>query len=441
MVKRGSALSKFILYSAENVTAMLFGLVGMALVARVFGPENMGRLSIVQAISAMFMFLATFGFDHFVVRDFTTNKNDGELKGSLIVSQTIGWLLYVASICLYFAVQGSLQTEVLLITSVAVSTYFLRVLFLKLYLQAVNDAAAIATAAIVSRVVALVFLLIGTFYHFSFEMMVLYLPIQALVQALMMVKGYQKAQVESPEKIRVSYKRIKAMLKESLPIIFSTAIYFGYSQADILLVAHFMDVKDVGIYSAAMRLLPQAAFLGHITVITFYGELSERYHTNKADFLDYATKLVRIQISMAFVMALSFSVLAPFIIWVLYGSKFSDSAAVLAIGVWTWLFMFPAALFTRLLVLAKIAKYDLIKTLVVAPLSLGLNFFLIPQYGYIAGAFVCVFALMVSDFLIYAFFKETRFMFKIGVDAIKGLLFSPIISLRESIALFRHKHD
>lgn len=437
MLKSKSALSKLMLYSAENVSAMLFGLVGMALIARVFGPENMGRLSVVQAVSTICMFLATFGLDHFVVRDFAVNKDDGELKGSLILTQAFGWLLYLATILVYFALDGSLANDVLLIMSVAVSTYFLRSLFFKLYLQAVNDAASIAISAVVSRVVAVFFLLIGAYHDFSFELMVMYLPIQALVQAMMMLSGYRKAQVAEPSSVNVSPQRIKRMLREAMPVMLSTAIYFGYSQADILIISHFLSMKDVGIYSAAMRLVPQAAFLGHITVITFYPALSDHYHQNKAAFAEYATKIVRVQFSVAFMMAVSFSLLAPIVVSVLYGDKFFDSAAVLSIGVWAWLFMFPASLFTRILVIAKLAKYDLYKVLIVAPVSLALNFLLIPTYGYMAAAFVCVFTFFLVDFLIYALFKETRFIFKIGVNAIKGIIFSPIDTVKESVALVK----
>lgn len=439
MNKSNKQHHKFILYSAENVSGMVFGLVGAALVARVFGPENIGRLSVVQAVSAIFMFLATLGLDHFIVRDFTVNKDDGELKGSLIVAQSIGWLLYLISIAIYFYLKGNLAHEVFLIMSVALSTYFLRVLFLKLYLQAVHDASSIAIAAVVSRVVAILFLAVGSFNHFSYDLMILYLPLQGIIQALLMLKGYRQAQVEHPSKVHVSTKRIKTLVLEALPVMLSTALYFGYSQADILIVSYFMNVKEVGIYSAAMRLVPQAAFLGHITVITFYGVLSNHYHTSKEVFMVYATKIVRIQLAAAFVMSLSFSVLAPLIIWVLYGNKFADSSTVLAIGVWSWIFMFPACLFSRLLVLAKLAKYELVKAFIVAPLSLGMNILLIPIYGGIAAAFVSVFTFMFGDFLVYAFFKDTRFMIKIGLDAAIGLVKAPIVSLRESIDLFRNK--
>ena len=153
----------------------------------------------------------------------------------------------------------------------------------------------------------------------------------------------------------------------------------------------------------------------------------------------YATKIVRIQLAAAFTMSLGFCVLAPFIIWALYGSKFSDSSIVLAIGVWGWLFMFPACLFSRLLVLARLAKYELVKAFIVAPISLGMNIILIPIYGGIAAAFVSVFTYMLGDFLVYAFFKETRFMFKIGLNAAIGLIKSPVVSMRESIELFKHK--
>jgi len=439
MDKNNNKRLNFLLYSSENITAMLFGLVGMALVARVFGPENMGRLSLVQAVSAIFMFLATFGLDHFVVRDFTVNKDDGELKGSLLIAQSFGWLMYVACVFIYFLFRDALADEFLLIVSVVISTYFLRVLFLKLYLQSINDAKSIAISAICSRIIALIYLVIGTYCQFSFEKMIFYLPLQAFVQALMMVKGYKTAQATNPSKMKASFTRIQSMLMESMPIMFSGAIYFAYNQADILIISHLMEIEDVGIYSAAMRLLPQAAFLGHITVITFYSQLSQHYHDNYDLFLSYAKKVLRIQIMIAFLMAMSFSLLAPIVIFVLYGEKFSDSAPVLAVGVWAWLFIFPASLFSRLLVLARLAKYDLIKTMIVAPLSLGLNFLLIPHYGYLAAAFVAVFSLMISDFLIFAVFRETRFIFHLALDAVKEVVFSPFAVFKESITLFKSK--
>ncbi|MBF4232969.1 flippase, partial [Vibrio anguillarum] len=38
-------LKKAAWYSVENITTIIFGLVSVVIVARIFGPENLGKLS------------------------------------------------------------------------------------------------------------------------------------------------------------------------------------------------------------------------------------------------------------------------------------------------------------------------------------------------------------------------------------------------------------
>jgi O-antigen/teichoic acid export membrane protein len=391
----------------------------------------------VQAASAVFVAFATLGLDYFVVRDFAISRNDGELKGSILFAQSLGWVLYLASMVIFFNARGEFFHEIYLICSVAVSTYFLRVLFFKLYLQAVNDAYGIALSSVISRIAALLFLVAGTVAHFRYDLMVLYLPLQAIVQAAMMWGACRRTD-DSPETISVSKPRLRSLMGEAFPVLLSNLLFFGYSQADILIVSHFMSIRDVGIYSAAMRLVPQAIFLGHVTVLTFYGPLSDRFKHDHPAFLAYAANVAKMQFVIAFAMAATTSLGAPLLIGLLYGHKFDGSAGVLAIGVWGWLFSMPACLFSRLLVLTRLARYELIKVLIVAPLSLGLNFLLIPRYGFIAAACVSVVSSFITDFLIYGLFKDTRFIFHIALVALRSLFKSPVTSFKESVAMFQH---
>jgi O-antigen/teichoic acid export membrane protein len=227
------------------------------------------------------------------------------------------------------------------------------------------------------------------------------------------------------------------MVTESLPVLLSSILFFGYSQADVLIVAHFMSTKDVGVYSAAMRLVPQAVFLGHVTVLTFYDVLSDKFSHDITLFTVYAVKIARIQFALAFSLAAMVSLLSPTVIRLLYGDKFDNGAGVLAIGVWVWLFALPACLFSRLLVMARLARFELIKMMIVAPFSLGLNILLIPRFGFLAAACIAVLSSFVTDFLIYGLFRQTRFIFSIAVQAVGSLLVSPVVSVKESLGLFR----
>ncbi|MBF4348529.1 flippase, partial [Vibrio anguillarum] len=54
-------LKKAAWYSVENITTIIFGLVSVVIVARIFGPENLGKLSMIQAISSVTLFLVVLG--------------------------------------------------------------------------------------------------------------------------------------------------------------------------------------------------------------------------------------------------------------------------------------------------------------------------------------------------------------------------------------------
>jgi hypothetical protein len=104
-----------------------------------------------------------------------------------------------------------------------------------------------------------------------------------------------------------------------------------------------------------------------------------------------------------------------------------------------WPFAFPACLLSRLLVLTRLARFELYKVMIIAPLSLGINILLIPRYGSSAAAWVAVLSSFLVDFLVYGLFRDTRFLFGIAFDALRSLFTSPIVSFQESKALFAHK--
>lgn len=419
---------------------MVFGFLGAAMVARVFGPENMGRLSIVYSVSNIFIVIATLGLDHFVLREFTRKNDDQTFKGSLLAVQFLGWLLYVTVVISYFVLKGNLQSEFYLIASVVFTTLFSRVIYLKLYLQAINHAKTIMLAATFSRVFALGFLVIGSLDHFGYDTMIMYLPIQAFIQAIIMWFGYHKVNKFQDGTLSFSWQSISPLIKEAMPVLIATLIYFGYSQADVLIVSYFMSEHDVGIYAAAMRLIPQAAFIGHIAAITYYSAISKSYDTNFNLFISQAKKVFKLQFMLGLTLAFIGFSMSKIIIFCLYGEKFDQSAEILSVGVWAWVFIFPAALFSRLLVLSNLAKFELFKAVTVAPISLCLNFLLIPKFGPIAAAWVTVMTYFMGDFLVYSIFKKTRFMFFMGIGVLIEILSHPLDSAKECFKLITEKH-
>jgi O-antigen/teichoic acid export membrane protein len=418
---------KAIWYSVENLTAIIFGLLSVVLVARLFGPESLGKLSLVQATSAMAMFMVVLGLDHIVVIDLARKPKDFQFMSTVFITQLIGWCFYMASVflVLLFINELHIPSDILIIfIAVICATYFNRATVIKYYFQAINQPRTIAISALISRLCSLVYLLIALMLDFNYEFVLLFLPIQALIQFLILSITFFKS-LDGGFKFQYSYTRSKHILGEALPLIGAAVLFPIFMQADILLISALLSELDVGIYSAATRLISQFVFLGHIITMTFYLALTKRIDKDSADKELFISGLIKILFCFGFIMSFITFVLSDFIISILYGEKFLGAGDVLAIVAWNWCIIFPAALYSRLLVIWGLAKYEFIKSLVVATLSLSLNFMLIPKFGIIGAAFVSLCSYFIADFLIYACFSKTRYLFLLSFKSIYELVIHP----------------
>jgi O-antigen/teichoic acid export membrane protein len=437
--KKQSNFVNAILYSSESISALLFSIVSLALIARHFGPENFARYSLAQSVSTLFIVLATLGLEQFIIRELARNERNEEYVSTMMIGMFMGWLLYVGCVVGYYLAFHNLEHDLVLILSVVLSTLLLKVFFIRSFLQAQNKPKPIAIASLASRVVSIAYLFFGTYLNFSYNSMMLYLPLQALIFAW----GMTASQMEFVKFVRFKYFNftlLRASLKEASPIFISTALYFFYSQTDILLMASLLDAKTVGIYSASIRLIPQAAFIGFILVATFYRQMDQKLLSNKDEFYAYVKTVLTVQIGLGIVLAATVCIASDLIIYLLYGEQYAESAKVLAIACWAWIFVFPAALFTRMLVMLGLARYDLIKMLIVAPIVVCLNYVVITQVGMVGAAYVYVLSFFLVDFLIYFMFKETRPFALLGVRAFVDVFAKPRETMAATLNLFKARH-
>lgn len=428
-------LSKVLLFGVDNLSSIAFGLLGSAFLARAFGPENLGRLSTVQASTALLIFLTTLGLDHYWVRELSRNRRDGELIGTAQLAQGLGWCVHLAALLGLTWLQGHLQRDLILVLMVAATTLFGRTFFVALYFNAISHPKPIAVSAIASRTLALGYLLWGHHQGLSYEWMVMYLPLQAATQCGYLAWRFWQ-QAGRTLRYSLHAPRVTRLLREATPVLVATAVFPVFAQADVLVVAHFLGTHDVGIYSAATRLLPQLLFLGHILASAFFPAIIARHDAHSPDYRVYTQRVARAIAALSLAAAVSVALLAPFIVHLLYGPAFADSVIVLQVACWAWVFMLPAALYSRLLILEGLGRIELIKTIVTSTASIGLNACLIPRYGMLAAAAVSVWSYFLADLALYAVFRETRALFHTALHALLDWVVHPWRSLRETRRLF-----
>ena len=424
-------LSRVTLFAVDNLSAMAFGLLGGAFLARVFGPEDLGRLGTVQAATALLVCLTTLGLDHYWVRELHRRRDDGTLIGSLQLAQMLGWLVHLLALLGVVHLFGDLGRDLVLVLAVAVTTLFTRTLFAALYFNAVGQPGPIAVSAVFSRLVALAYLGWGFYAHYAYATMVLYLPLQAALQGIYLAWRFWR-EAGRHLAYALQWSRVTRLLREAAPMLLATALFPLFAQADVLVVAHFLGAREVGLYAAAMRLLPQLLFLGHVLAAAFFPAIIAHHDASSGAYADFALRVARVIAGLSMLAAAAVALLAPLLVSLLYGERFADSVAVLQVACWTWVFMLPAALYSRLLVLEGLGRVELLKTILTAAFSVGMNVWLVPRHGIVAAAWVSVAAYFLADLALYGLFRGTRPLFAICLRALADWFIRPLYSLADA---------
>lgn len=405
-------------YFTEKISALFFGVISSALIARNFGSESIGQLALIQSLSALIIFIPTLGLDHFIIRDLINKKNERETLGSALPPQLAGWLIYLIIFITILAVSNKLnKTNAIILLCIATSTLLTRLSISRFFFDATQDAGVIARSILLSRCASLIYLSTLLAIENSFLMAVYYIAVQELVFFLLITRQYNKKSV-GIHNWRFNLSRAKELIKESYPFLLSTALVPIFMNADVVIISSILGDHQAGIYFAAMKLIIPLYLVGHTLTMALYPSIIRLHEKNHESY----QKIISATSKLIFICALTTTLIIYGIssqaINVIYGKEFTESSDILKILSIIFIFSMPATLYTRILVLEKKAKYEIAKSFTAAAASITLNITLIPKLGITGAAYSAVIAYSLADLIILYAFKETRGIFKIAISAI-----------------------
>ena len=178
-----------------------------------------------------------------------------------------------------------------------------------------------------------------------------------------------------------SWERCKELLSESWPIILSGLAVYVYSKTDQIMLGAMNQNAQLGYYAAAVKISEICDFLPMIISSSIFPKLANLRKTNYEEYLNKFQIYSDIMIFLWLGVAIPISLLSPWIVHLLYGEKYAQSAAVLALYVWAQFGSnFGVARSTYLNIEGQL-RYGLYLTVVGSIFNVALNIFLIPKYG------------------------------------------------------------
>jgi len=397
-----------------RILQMGIGLFVGIWVARYLGPEQYGILNYALAFVGLFSVLSTLGLDGIMVRELVKYpKRQNEIMGSVFFLKLSGGCLAFLSVVV---VSAMMKPEDILIRLI------IAIIGLGLIVQSFNTIDIWFRSQVASKYTVLsgsssfvlasvtkVALILKKASLLAFVIVNLGQTILSMIGLIFFFKKKGKSLI----RWRPTYSMAVNLIKESWPLIFAGLAIAIYMKIDQIMLGEMVGKKAVGTYAAAIRLseiwyfIPMAIASSVFPAIVKSKQLGEKIYKNRIQ------KFYDLNATLAYLLSIPITFLAPFIIRTLYGDAYAGAETIFAIHIWACLFVFLGVARGQYLVNEGLIKFSFFATAGGAIVNVGLNFILIPLYEGIGAAIATVISQAISAYLssfIYPRLFETGLM-------------------------------
>ena len=403
---------------AEKILRLIAGLLVGIWVARYLGPEQFGVVSYVVAFVAIFGGIAKLGLDGIVVRELVREPSKRNIYlGTSFWLKFVGALITLGVVVFATFFTSNDHTTNFYIFIIASGIVFQSFEVIDFYFQSRVLSKFVSlcrmSQLLISSLLKIYFVLTGAGL---FWFVVVSLVDQAtLAVSLYIAYRYQK--------LGSFYRHFdlltaKKLLTDSWPLIFSGLAIMIYVRIDQIMIKEMLGEREVGLYSAAVRLSEVWYFIPVVITSSLFPAIVSAKKVSEGLYRQRLQRLCTLMTWLAIAVALPVTFLADSVIVLLYGHQYREAGGVLAIHIWGAVFVFLGVASGVFFTAENWTKKSLCRTGSGAVSNVLFNLALIPRYGISGGAAATVLSQFVANFLYDFFDNSTRAILIIKIKAL-----------------------
>jgi O-antigen/teichoic acid export membrane protein len=147
------------------------------------------------------------------------------------------------------------------------------------------------------------------------------------------------------------------------------------------MIKELMDSEAVGQYAAAVRISEAWYFIPAVVTSSLFPAIINARKQSEKHYHEMLQRLYDLMVWMAVAIALPLTLLANWLVQVIYGGQYDQAGSVLMIHAWTNVFAFLGAAYGKFLVIENYTTKTLYRNSLGAVINIILNYILIRKYG------------------------------------------------------------
>jgi PST family polysaccharide transporter len=396
----------------DKILRMGVGLIVGVWIARYLGPEQFGLLSYATAFVGLFSAMAGLGLQGIVVRDIVREPGGKkETLGTTALLQLIGGLLaYGLTLGTIFLLRPddslvkalvAILGSVMLFKASEVAVYWFESQLLSKYIVWVQNGCFLVFAAIKLVLIKKNAQLID----FAWAIMGEALVVALLMLVMLGLRGPRLRQ------LRINLLRAKVLLTDSWPLFLSGISIVIYMKIDQIMLGQMLGGKAVGIYSVAVRISEVWSFIPMMIVASVFPAIVAAKERSETHYYQRIQQLYDLMVWLSVGVALPMTFLSTPIVTLLFGDAFAESGPILAIHIWTTVFIFLGVSSGKWLIIEELQLLALKRNIYGAMFNIVLNLILIPYFHALGAAIASLISCAIAYYVMDAFDPRTKCAF------------------------------
>jgi PST family polysaccharide transporter len=408
-LRQSNAAQNFGWLVADRGVRLMVGVIVGSWVARYLGRQDFGLLSYSLALVAIFAALTPLGMEALVLREIIQEpRTGGRWIGTMIGFRTgasiVATLLVLASV---FGLRHHEPRAWMLVGILSVGILFQSLESGELWFQAHTQMRRLVVPRLALFMVMNCFKIAAVLSGVGvvwFSVLTAFEQVVSGVITWIIVRRHLGPQ----NSLGLETTRGWKVLRQCWPLALSALSVILYMKLSQIVLGSMMGDSALGIYAAAIRIPEAASFLPMVLASSLLPSLLRSRTRGPKVYRAALLRFFRINTLLALCICIPVSLCAPWIIRVLFGPSYAEAGPILAVYVWSLLFVFLGVargqhLLNELLTHLPFwfSGFGLVVNLLACLL-------LIPRFGTMGAAVATVLSQFVSAFLSSFIHPKTR---------------------------------
>lgn len=392
-----------------QILTRVIGFFYTIFLANALGVLNFGLYSVGLAYFSLISSISDFGFNRFLIREVAKEKSkSGELICNILMLRLtlLAILFALFSIILYSLDSDKMRVSIILVSTLAVFPQVIGITFdgifvalRKLQFSAVAYLlSSISTALLGIMLINWGFSIFGAVSAVVFGQLIFATSLVILLYKDIGIKLFQ-----------IQLKVMKAALWGSLPYGILAILGLLYFRIDTILLSYMRGNFETGIYAVGYRFLESVVFIPNALSFALFPSFVKLHLEKPFKIRQLIVKSTILMWSLGSLIAVAFYFILPTIIKI-FLPNYLPSVTVIKILALAIPFMFihiPAA--TVLLSTEKYLRQIIFLSLVPILFNIISNLIFIPQFGFVAAAWITVLSDILSVIILFMFINKLLF--------------------------------